>query len=1333
MSHAEPVLAETDARVLLFTDLVDSTDLKRRLGDEGGAEAIARHDRVFRELLPQFGGVLESDKGDGFFAFFVSPADAVRFALAFNRALAGLDLPVKLQVRIGIHMGEILRIGGGEGAPLKPVGLAVDTAARVMSLCQGGQILLTRAAFNLARPQVLADEGGSAVRWLAHGDYLFRGLAEPIEIFEVGLLGRSPLAPPPSSPSARRTVVTEDEDILGWRPAAGLHVPHREGWVLRNQLGLGGFGETWLAEHEPTKEKRVFKFCFEPNRIRGLKREVVLVRLLKEALGDRRDIARIIDWQFDDPPYFLESEYTDCGDLIDWANARGGIAQVPLETRLAIVAQACHALAAAHSVGVLHKDVKPANILIVEDQPGGEPRAVLTDFGIGLVVDRKVLSDKGITTTGLTQTFEQREGSSGSGTRLYMAPEVLEGKPATTLSDVYAMGIVLYQMAIGDFSKSLAPGWEREIEDPLLREDIAACVDGSPERRIESLTLLAERLATLEERRERAQAERRTREESERAKAQAARARRRRKILYAVSAAGLLIAVAGALVAVEQSRLRRRADEAREAAELALKQMEAERARADERAAAAEYEQYVSSILFADSRIRAGVTDASVEAALLRTPAHLRNFEWGYLMLQIRPELALAGRTPEAESGGSGAAPSALRLWEDAIPAEVTRFTGHSGPVMCADIGPDGKLAVTGSLDQTAIVWELETGKEVLRLGAHEGNVTGVDFSSDGKLIATASSDRMARIWDAKTGALLHTLEGHVEAISSVEFSPDNRKIVTASWDDTAKVWDRETGAELLTLAGHTMRLWKATFSPDGGRIATASDDGDVRIWDSATGEMMTRLRAHANGVSEVSFSADGTRVLTGSPDAMGYVFDLETRQRTHHLRGHVSLIASSRFSRSGAAALTGSWDNSVRLWDIAAGREALVISGHGDHVNEALFSPDQKRIVTASADGTARVWKAVRAPTSGALAGHSNDVVYAAFSPDGRYAGTAGRDRMAFLWDAFTGQPLRRLAGHDAMVKTAIFSPDSSKLVTASWDGTARIWPVKSQAEPIVLAGHTGPVIYASFDPEGKRVLTISWDSTARIWDAVTGETIREMTMAGAPDSKSPFTPDNSLVQHAWMVNGEFDKSGERLVTGSFGGDAMMWDAQTGERIFTLEGHTASVYHAQFSPDGSRIVTCSVDNTARLWDSATGKEVVVLRGFLLFSPAFSPDGKRIAISSAMGGPRVFDTATGETLLTIAGHRETVMGARFSPDGTRLLTCSTDGTTRLWDAGDGRELLTLRKPESVKADSVLMAQFSPDGQSIIVGERYGGAWITHTLGRQQMGSLGERMGGSAGE
>ncbi len=497
---------ETAVKTLLLTDLVDSTKLVETLGDVRTAEVMERHDAEARSLITTYNG-REIDKTDGFLLLFNRPIDALRYALAYHEKLRTLsaEMDIPLIARAGIHLGEVvLRENPSDAVqhgakPLEVEGLAKPTAARLMSLARGGQTLMTRSAFDLARRSAIGNDSvPSEAQWRAHGAYLFKGMEEAVEVFEAGVPGVAPLAPPSYSDKVHRAIIPGLEEVLGWRPAPRLEVPGRSNWVLLKKIGEGGFGEVWLAEHAKTNELRVFKFCFHADRLKGLRREVTLFRLLKETLGNRKDISRILDWQFNDPPYYLEAEYTEGGDLIEWSESQGGINKIPLNLRLELLAQVADALAAAHGAGVLHKDIKPSNILIAKDSLEN-PQARLTDFGIGMVADQSLLVERGITAAQMTIGATTESHLTRMGTRLYLAPEILEGHTATKKSDIYAFGVLFYQVVCGDFNRSVAPGWERHIPDADLREYLAACLDHDPEARFENASEIAERLRMLKD------------------------------------------------------------------------------------------------------------------------------------------------------------------------------------------------------------------------------------------------------------------------------------------------------------------------------------------------------------------------------------------------------------------------------------------------------------------------------------------------------------------------------------------------------------------------------------------------------------------------------------------------------------------------------------------------------------------------------------------------------------------------------------------------------------------------------------------------------------------
>jgi serine/threonine protein kinase len=224
-----------------------------------------------------------------------------------------------------------------------------------------------------------------------------------------------------ASPSVR----TAAGGVASPSPRVGDALPARPHWHLVRELGKGGFGSVWLVEHEKTREQRVFKLAGDGAALQALKREITLYRLLQGSLGERAAIVRILDWNVDEPPYFIEAEYVAGGNLVEWCEARGGIAAVPRDVRIELIARVADALAAAHTIGVLHKDLKPANVLIAGDSPD-DPCIRLADFGSGSALEPERLTLLGITRLGLTEN--RADGDTTSGTLFYLAPGADRGR-----------------------------------------------------------------------------------------------------------------------------------------------------------------------------------------------------------------------------------------------------------------------------------------------------------------------------------------------------------------------------------------------------------------------------------------------------------------------------------------------------------------------------------------------------------------------------------------------------------------------------------------------------------------------------------------------------------------------------------------------------------------------------------------------------------------------------------------------------------------------------------------------------------------------------------------
>ena len=307
--------------------------------------------------------------------------------------------------------------------------------------------------------------------------------------------------------AAVRCEAPEDTAVEPPQPwPAGLQpgdpLPQRPGWHLERPIGQGATGVIWLAAGAGG-EQRAVKFAHGEDGLRGLKREIALSRYLRSVRADFTAVAPVLGWNLAQVPYFVEFPWYREGSLRDWAESRGGLANVPLAERLQLAIHLCEAVAALHEVGIIHRDLKPENIFMVPGpapgggDDGGDWRLVLGDLGASDAAASAQLAALGITMS-ILDTAAESPRPHFYGSMLYIAPEVIAGEVPTQRSDVFALGVLVYQMAVGDLRRSLAPGWEGDVDDELLREDIALAAAVNPERRMLSAHGLAGRLRDLE-------------------------------------------------------------------------------------------------------------------------------------------------------------------------------------------------------------------------------------------------------------------------------------------------------------------------------------------------------------------------------------------------------------------------------------------------------------------------------------------------------------------------------------------------------------------------------------------------------------------------------------------------------------------------------------------------------------------------------------------------------------------------------------------------------------------------------------------------------------------
>ncbi|MCU0753630.1 MAG: winged helix-turn-helix domain-containing protein [Xanthomonadales bacterium] len=346
-------------------------------------------------------------------------------------------------------------------------------------------------------------------------------------------------------------------------PAPGATLPGRPEWTVLRLIGRGACGEVLAASHSGGLLPRAYKFAIEDRGLRGLKRELAIQRYLRETCPDCEMVLPVVDAQLQQPPYFLATPLQLQGNLLEWAERGGRLRSLPRPQRVDLAIRLCESVAALHDAGIAHRDLKPQNLYVVEELDG--LRVLLADLGAGAG-----LLPPGVDASGIPIGQLTREGTpdaQNGGPERYLAPELLMGEAATLRSDLYALGLLVYQIVVADFHRVLAPGWERFLADPLLAADIALASNQDAMARPNSARVLANRLQTLENRRAAEQEATRLDALSRQlAIAQDHAARRRRQLLATMALALLAIAALlgtlrlylGAIAAqgaAEQSRL----------------------------------------------------------------------------------------------------------------------------------------------------------------------------------------------------------------------------------------------------------------------------------------------------------------------------------------------------------------------------------------------------------------------------------------------------------------------------------------------------------------------------------------------------------------------------------------------------------------------------------------------------------------------------------------------------------------------------------------------------------------------------------------------------------
>jgi WD40 repeat protein/tRNA A-37 threonylcarbamoyl transferase component Bud32 len=1019
-------------------------------------------------------------------------------------------------------------------------------------------------------------------------------------------------------PACGSSFRVQQDTTIAWSSDRGPRAIGK--YELIEAVGTGGFGTVYKAR-DPQLDRTV---ALKVPRSGRLADQTDVDRFLREA----RSVARLTHpaivpvhdvGEHEGVPY-LVSDFVQGMTLTDVLSAR----RLPAREAAELVAAIADALQYAHEQGIIHRDVKPSNILL-----DGAGRPHLMDFGLA----RRDAGDVTMTTDGQVL-----------GTPAYMSPEQArgEGHRVDGRSDVYSLGVVLYQMLTGELPFRGTP---RMLLHQVLNEEprSARSLNDRIPRDLETICLKA---MAKEPARRYARAGEMAADVRRFLAGEPIRARRtgpaertwswakRNPAIAGLLTSLFLVLSAGLVVSTAFWRI------------------------SDANAKTLAWRLYVNRVNRAyleamDNNVR------SAEGLLAACPADLRGWEWRFVNRLCHLQL------------GTLAQPSQIH---------ALAFSADGRTIAsCGGYWPDRAHAGTGEL----IVRDLETGRECF---AHHGLanvVQGVAFHPGGRTLATAggrgkpSAEGELALWDATTGQLVErrVVEGH--QATCVAIRTDGKQLAvgfnSASTDPGhIQLCDAETGEERSRIPGPTRGLWALSYSPDGRRLAV-SGDTSVDVWNLKGEEPRrhTSLGGFTSYVYAVAFSRDGKQIAAGGWDKTVKIWDVATGDEVRTLTGHTGFVRSLDFSPDGRTLVSASEDRAVKLWELATGRELGTFRGHAHFAMAVAFHPDGDRLASGGTEGAVKLWSA---STSLPVVMDTGGYVWSlAFRRDGSRLATSpgmiGNDFSVKLWNPLTGEQISSFRAQPFPPGLLSYGPGERTINAIGQDRVAKVLDANDGR---VLASFSSPgngtIFCTAYHPDGRQAATRNPDGTVTLWDTGTGQETRTLRGHSTAVTGVAYSADGRLLASA---------SARPDGAGYFkpGGEVKVWDVETGREIRTLRRETGVFQVLAFSPDASRLALAeggsfATSGEAHVWDVATGGDVFILRGHTsnVTGVVFSPDGKRLASSSIDRTIKLWDMATGEEVLTLRGHTSGVASLDFSADGHRLASGGIDWTARIWDA-----------------------------------------------------------------